>query len=74
MDTGNFKKVPIEGYTHIYQHDWGDALGRHHTEFAHGVVCETMEELNNLAWCYEYDKVAYKHIGLAKVKIELLDK
>ena len=69
----DFKKVPIEGYTHVYRHDWESVTRGQQTEYVHGAVRETLDELNDVAWCYEYPITTHKHVGVAKIKIELIE-
>lgn len=48
--------------------------GRHNIEYKNGVVCETLEELDNATWGrFEYDCTTHKHLGVAKIKIELME-
>lgn len=70
----SYKKIPIEGYTHVYKHEYTTLDSRHNIEYKNGIVCETLEELNNATWGrFEYDCTTHKHLGVAKIKIELLE-
>lgn len=70
----NFKKVPIEGYTHVYKHEFDTPWGEHRVDYVHGYVRETLEELDDVTeGAYEFDKTTHKHLGIAKIKIEMLD-
>lgn len=72
----SYNKFPIEGYTHVYKTEYTttNPYNPRKVEYKNGVVRETLEELDN-ATCgrFEYDCTTHKHLGVAKIKIELLE-
>ncbi len=59
---------PSNGYANVYEHTFKDVTGNIHKEHLLGQICENKNEVPKY---YEYDRVTHKHMGVAKVTIEL---
>lgn len=65
------KQIPTKGYCNVYEYTYKDVLDNEHKEYLFGRIHKNKEDLPN---SHEYDCVAHKHIGIAKITIEIMNK